>query len=145
MPQVQLERPKTELVVPAVDVSVPAPDAPIAVPLRPVAPPVVEAASAPDQPLSTPRFDAAYLKNPAPVYPASSRRQHEQGTVLLKVRVSPQGTALEVHVDHTSGSAALDEAAINAVRSWRFVPAQRGTTPVEAWVLIPVEFALHRR
>ncbi|HEY4214651.1 MAG TPA: TonB family protein [Steroidobacteraceae bacterium] len=143
LPQVQLDRPRTELVVPPVDVSVPAPEAPIAIPLTPVAPPVAQT-PAPSVPATAPRFDAAYLKNPAPVYPAASRRQHEQGTVTLKVRVSSQGTALEVQLDHTSGSAALDTAAINAVRLWRFVPAQRGATPVEAWVLIPVEFALHR-
>jgi periplasmic protein TonB len=142
LPPVNLERVPTEIEVPDVNITLPAPDAPImvqkAVAQLPPAP--AAAATGPETP---PQFDAAYLKNPAPAYPAGSRRQHQQGTVLLKVRVSEQGAALEVLVDHTSGWSALDDAAVKAVKSWRFVPAQRGSAPVEAWVLIPVEFALH--
>jgi protein TonB len=91
-----------------------------------------------------PRFDAAYLKNPPPIYPVASRRMHEHGTVFMRVRVLQQGTAAEVLIEHTSGSPRLDEAAMDAVRHWRFVPARRGTEAVEAWVLVPVEFAMQR-
>ncbi len=36
----------------------------------------------------------------------------------------------------------VDRAAEQAVSRWRFVPAKRGDTPVEAWVLVPIVFKL---
>ncbi len=61
---------------------------------------------------------------------------------MLRVRVSGLGGALEVLVDHSSGSLLLDQAAASAVKQWRFVPARRGSDAVEAWVLVPVDFNL---
>lgn len=104
---------------------------------------VLASASAPAQaPVIAPRFDAAYLRNPAPAYPRASRRLGEQGRVILRVCVEPDGrpSALEVH--QSSGSARLDEAALNAVRQWSFVAARRGTEKVTAWVLVPMDFRL---
>jgi protein TonB len=37
----------------------------------------------------------------------------------------------------------LDDAARLAVSNWRFVPARQGDTPVTAWVVVPVRFALN--
>ena len=88
------------------------------------------------------RFDAAYLRNPAPAYPPLSRRLREEGKVLLKVRVSADGSARTVEVDQSSGSERLDRAAREAVARWRFVPARRGEQPVEATVLVPIIFKL---
>ncbi|MGA9875411.1 MAG: energy transducer TonB, partial [Solirubrobacteraceae bacterium] len=96
----------------------------------------------PAQAILSPRFDAAYLHNPAPKYPLESRRLREQGSVLLRVEVSPAGSALEVLIEHTSGWRLLDDAAVAAVKRWRFVPARRGEDPIEAWVLVPVDFEL---
>ncbi|MGH8739945.1 MAG: energy transducer TonB, partial [Burkholderiales bacterium] len=75
-------------------------------------------------------------------YPARSRRIGEQGRVILRVLVSPRGLADEVQVRTSSGHARLDEAARTTVSRWRFVPANRGSQPVAAWVLIPVSFRL---
>ena len=72
----------------------------------------------------------------------SARRRGEQGTVLLKVLVTREGTAASVSVEMSSGSTGLDEAALEAVRKWRFVPARRGAQPVEAWHLVPIVFRL---
>jgi protein TonB len=88
------------------------------------------------------RFDAAYLHNPAPVYPALSRRLGEQGRVLLRVRVTVDGEAGSVELEKGSGSSSLDQAALEAVKKWRFIPARRGEQPVGAWVLVPVRFSL---
>ncbi|UCV25171.1 energy transducer TonB [Ferribacterium limneticum] len=87
------------------------------------------------------RFDADYLHNPKPVYPALSRRMNEEGKVLLKVRVSAQGTALDVAVSKSSGFPRLDAAAIDAVTRWRFVPARRGDEAVDSSVIVPITFA----
>ena len=111
----------------------PAPPAePIAAPAAPPAPPVA---------IVTARFDADYLHNPKPVYPMLSRRNGEEGKVLLKVRVSAQGTALDVAISKSSGFGRLDSAAAEAVARWRFVPARRGDEPVESSVIVPITFA----
>jgi len=89
-----------------------------------------------------PRFSASYLQNPAPRYPLAARRAGEQGTVTLRVMVTREGLPQRVKVEQTSGSSGLDAAALDAVRQWRFVPARRGATPVESWVLVPVVFRL---
>ena len=55
-------------------------------------------AAAEPAPVSAARFDADYLHNPAPAYPAMSRRNGEEGRVQLSVRVSAQGRAEQVDV-----------------------------------------------
>jgi protein TonB len=90
--------------------------------------------------LTAARFDADYLHNPAPAYPAQSRRLKEEGTVLLLVRVSVEGAPLSVEIRNSSGFERLDEAGLQAVRQWRFVPAKRGSENVAASVLVPIQF-----
>ncbi len=107
------------------------------------APPVaVAAVAAPD--IVPPRFDAAYLDNPAPAYPPLARRAGEQGRVLLRVHVTASGVADNVEVRQSSGSPRLDEAARETVRRWRFAPAQQGERAVAAWVIVPITFTLDR-
>lgn len=88
------------------------------------------------------RFDADYLRNPPPAYPPMSRRRGEQGEVLLLVSVSVEGRPEHVEIRRSSGHQRLDEAALRAVRQWRFVPARRGDRPVAANVVVPIEFRL---
>jgi protein TonB len=84
------------------------------------------------------------VKNaPKPPYPEIARRRDEQGNVLLLLRVRADGAVGEVKVRKSSGNPALDEAAASGARTWTFVPARRGPTPIEAWVEVPVEFKLH--
>ncbi len=90
-----------------------------------------------------PVFDAAYLQNPPPLYPNSARRSGVQGKVTLAVNVTTEGTAGDVIISKSSGYRLLDDAALDAVRRWRFVPAKRGNEIVEAKVLVPVEFKLN--
>lgn len=120
----------------------PAPAAAFTVPPQPPAP----AAEAPPAPaaLTAARFDADYLHNPKPAYPVMSRRLGEQGRVVLNVRVLADGTPEKVEVKAGSGYPRLDQAALEAVARWRFVPAKRGDLPVEAWVLVPLNFSLDR-
>jgi protein TonB len=88
------------------------------------------------------RFDADYLRNPPPVYPAASRRLGEEGRVVLRVMVSAEGLPLSVEIKQASGFRRLDEAARAAVERWRFVPARRGATAIESSVLVPLQFTL---
>ena len=102
------------------------------------------AAPAPAPAVTQARFDADYLNNPVPVYPLTSRMMKEQGTVLLLVNVTAQGDAELVRVHQSSGRYRLDEAALEAVRHWRFVPAKRGAQPIAASVIVPIVFELDR-
>lgn len=82
---------------------------------------------------SAPRVDAGFRGNRVPDYPSISRRLGEQGSVLLKVMISPEGRAGEVQVLQSSGYARLDQSAAEAIRQWRFVPAMHDGKPVAAW------------
>jgi len=104
---------------------------------------VAKAKAAPEPAIEPPSFGAAYLNNPAPAYPMSARRMGEQGKVLLKVLVSEDGKASTVQVDRSSGHSKLDEAAVEAVKKWSFVPAKRSNKPMSAYVLVPINFSLN--
>jgi protein TonB len=88
------------------------------------------------------RFDVAALNNPKPPYPLAARRNGAQGRVVLSVQVSASGASDEVLLKHSSGHAILDNAALQTVRRWRFIPARRGDAPVESWVDVPITFRL---
>lgn len=77
-----------------------------------------------------------------PTYPSSSRRAGEEGTVRLKVLVDEKGRPREVAVATSSGFARLDQAAMEAVRKWRFVAATDGTNPISAWTHVAITFRL---
>jgi protein TonB len=99
-------------------------------------------AAEPAAPVILPRSDAAHLSNPAPVYPAVSRRLREQGRVLFDVYILPDGTVGEIKLKRSSGFARLDAAALEAVRQWRYVPAKRGDQPIPFWYVQPIDFAM---
>jgi protein TonB len=106
-------------------------------------PATVAAAPGPREVPATPAlYNAEYLRNAPPRYPLIARRNGVEGTVRLKVFVSKDGKPAQVQLDRSSGSAALDGAALDAVKNWQFVPARRGPEPVESWVLVPVVFRL---
>lgn len=111
-------------------------------PALPEAPAAEAAPAAAPLPVSAPVFDADYLRNPKPAYPVSARRRGQGGTATLAVRVSAEGRADEVTLRRSSGVAALDQAALEAVARWRFRPARRGAEAVAALVLVPITFEL---
>lgn len=128
-----------------------APPPPVAVPAPTMAaepvPPAVAAApaapvAAPPVPVVPPSFNAAYLNNPPPAYPRLARRQGHHGTVVLRVFVGSGGSAESVQIRSSCGYEELDQAALEAVRRWRFVPARQGDQPIAAWVLVPITFTL---
>lgn len=96
----------------------------------------------PETAQSPPRFDADYLENPAPPYPHLSRRLGEEGRVLVRVLVDREGRPRTVALDASSGYSRLDNAAMQTVRRWRFIPAKHGERPVSEWVVVPVMFSL---
>ena len=74
-------------------------------------------------------------------YPIAALRNHEQGTVMLRVLVGADGKPQAVEIDRSSGSHALDLAARDAVRHWTFRPGMRAGVAYAAWALVPVSFS----
>ena len=96
----------------------------------------------PPPPITQPRFNADYLTNPKPPYPSASRRMGEEGEVRLRVHVDTTGQAQQIEVFRSSGFPRLDQAALDTVKQWRFIPARQGDQPVAAWVIVPIQFSL---
>ncbi|MDZ4737393.1 MAG: TonB family protein [Rhodospirillaceae bacterium] len=88
------------------------------------------------------RHDLTALSNLEPEYPWASRRAGEEGRILLRVEVSADGTVDSINVAESSGHRRLDEAALEAVRQWRFEPARVGEQAVATSVTVPVTFRL---
>jgi protein TonB len=121
----------------------PAETAPAPVESKPVAAAPPSLAPAKEaSPTTAPVFNAAYLGNPPPRYPLIARRNGVEGTVLIRVVVSKDGRAAHVQLDKSSGSSALDNAALEAVKGWKFAPARRGQEAVEQPVVVPIVFKL---
>ncbi len=103
--------------------------------------PVVQPRSEPTTlPLTPAHVDPNYLHRPNPVYPALSKRLREEGTVLLRVNLDTQGSVLDISIEKSSGFQRLDQAAHEAVKQWRFIPAKRGQEAMPSTALVPIEF-----
>lgn len=80
--------------------------------------------------------------NPMPTYPRRARERGIEGRVTLKIEVLADGSAGAVSIAQSSGHQVLDRAAIDAVRTWRFRPAEREGVPLVSSIEIPVAFRL---
>lgn len=81
------------------------------------------------------------LHSPPPTYPARALRRGASGTVLVRALVDTDGRPRQIEVVRESPHRALDQAAVRAVRGWRFQPAMRDGQPVAQTVDIPFEFS----
>lgn len=134
--------PKPQMIAAATPAPAPI-EVPLPEPIAPKDPPPPPAEPAPPAPVVPPNFLAAYLDNPAPAYPSTSKRLRETGLVMLRVRVAASGRAESVSIETSSGHQRLDRAALDAVRRWKFVPARQGEQAVTAEVLVPIQFDLN--
>jgi periplasmic protein TonB len=76
-----------------------------------------------------------------PVYPAIARAVHTEGTVVLEATISKSGAIANLHV--LSGPAILQQAAIDAVRQWRYRPYLLNGEPVDVETTVNVVFKLN--
>jgi protein TonB len=83
-----------------------------------------------------------YLVNPPPVYPRRALVEGWEGTVTLIVEIDAAGRASSVRVERTSGHAALDRSALEAVGRWVFNPARRGGHAIPSRSRVPVHFKI---
>ncbi len=72
-----------------------------------------------------------------PAYPSAAKRDGAQGTAMVRVSLSDSGRVAACSIYQTTGNSALDEAALKAVRGWRFTSGMAG-----AEVLVRVSFRL---
>ena len=83
-----------------------------------------------------------YRENPEPPYPLQAKRRHQEGSVLLTVSVNETGAPTKVEIKQSSGFSLLDEAAMHAVRQWKFEPGKLDNQAVASKVEVPVRFRL---
>jgi len=107
---------------------------------------------APDAKLDSPRIrikvggsvqKARLIKQVPPTYPEEARRQYIQGDVLLRALITREGTVQDLRV--IKGRCMLAEAAIKAVRQWRYAPTLLEGKPLEIETTIAVSFKLGPR
>lgn len=97
------------------------------------------ASTAASEPAGPTRLQAT--ETPQPLYPPAARAAGHQGTVVIGVLVSERGELLQARVQRSSRSPALDQAALDAVRRWRFAPATDPLgRPIEAAASVPFTF-----
>jgi protein TonB len=76
----------------------------------------------------------------APVYPNLARAAHVEGLVILEAVIDAHGRVESVRV--LRSMATLDQAAVDAVRQWRFTPTLLNGEPVPIVMTVTVNFTL---
>lgn len=80
------------------------------------------------------------LQKATPVYPAIAKSAHVQGTVVLTATISKSGMIENLLV--VSGSPMLRQAALDAVKNWRYKPYLLNNQPVDVATTVSVIFSL---
>jgi len=102
--------------------------------------PKVKVASAQKVSISEGIAGGLLMKKTAPVYPTIAKTARVQGTVVVQVTISKTGSIENPHV--VSGPVMLRQAALDAVKTWRYRPYMLNNEPIETETTINVNFAL---
>ncbi len=118
-------------------------------PIENLAPPPRPARASPeeDRPRFIPYDTPPRLLNPAEIrallqrdYPAALREARVEGKVVIWAYVDIEGTVGKAHVQHSSGFAAMDRAALDVAREMRFSPALNRDKKTPVWVQQSIVF-----
>jgi protein TonB len=82
------------------------------------------------------------LVHVAPIYPELARQTRVQGAVTLEAILDATGKVESVRV--LESVALLDDAAVRAVRQWRYTPTELNGVPVPVLMTITIRFSLDR-
>ena len=82
------------------------------------------------------------LKKVDPEYPLLAKMTGVEGMVVLLILIDASGNVEEIEVVKSLGNTGCDEAAVKAIKQWRFAPAMRQGRPIAARVTMPVLFNL---
>ena len=80
------------------------------------------------------------VRTPPPSYPADLKRDGVSGMVVVNVIVEVDGSVADVEVRKSTNSA-FDEPAVEAVKNWRFKPAQKDGNAIRSKVALPLKFS----
>ena len=83
--------------------------------------------------------------NPKPIYPRLAINRRLQGDVILTVSIQPTGAVSKVTLKRGSGFKLLDNAAMDAVRHWRYEPLPETALPESRSDDIPINFRLNSK
>ncbi len=76
------------------------------------------------------------------IYPKSAQEEGVEGRAVLAIQINHDGTITRITIEESSGNDSCDRAAIDAVQSVRWHPAQKGDHPVNVTVRLPFVFNL---
>lgn len=82
------------------------------------------------------------LRAPPPRYPPEAKAAAKSGRVAVLIRVRANGSAASTSLYHSSGNRQLDQAAVDAARSWTFSPTPSLGSGNTFAVVVQVTFAL---
>lgn len=85
------------------------------------------------------------LEQVPPIYPAEAKRRRIEDTIVLRLLISEKGSVEEVQfLRRARKERAFDDAALKAVKQWRFAAAQKKGRRVACWFNVAVPFFLKR-
>ncbi|MFG6412351.1 energy transducer TonB [Roseateles sp. DC23W] len=120
----------------------PAPPAPVQVAAPPAPPAPAPAPVAAPGPRQIAPSAVRYQKLPDLHFPALSKRAREEGTVVLRITVDATGRLKQATVHKSSGFDRIDQAALQDIRTARFMPYMENGQPVEWQTLAPLAYEL---
>ena len=94
-------------------------------------------ARCPEGSVSSPEIAPRKIADVTPVYPAAARELAVSGVVIVQILIDKGGEVAAAKVIRSVP--ALDEAAINAVRHWKYTPTMVNGEPVCAGVTVTVD------
>jgi len=84
--------------------------------------------------------ESKLIRRVEPIYPELAKRARVQGRVVLVVTVDEEGNVSEINI--TSGHPLLNEAAVTAVKQWKYSPTLLNGEPVPVIATVTVIFNL---
>lgn len=76
-------------------------------------------------------------------YPSEARSRGVSGYVVLRIYISPGGAVDKIQIDESKPVGVFDQAAMNAIRGWKFEPAVQQGRAIAAYTLQKVRFELN--
>jgi TonB family C-terminal domain len=82
-----------------------------------------------------------------PLYPEEARQSGAEGKVAVRIEIQENGLPGDIGITRSSGRASFDAAAIEAIRSWRFIPAldQESGRAVRCYITVSLAFKIKTR
>ena len=84
--------------------------------------------------------DPRKIHDVRPIYPAVAMAAKVEGMVIIEATISREGHVTDAHVIRSQPL--LDQAALDAVRQWKFTPTTLNGVPVEVIMTVTVNFTL---